>query len=327
MIQKTDNGAPEATRNANAIGPKEGGIRRWWVYQRERFPLLQHGLLILAFSFSAVSFSYMLRSPGGWPDLLSVAVAFVSCFVFFLQLRIADEFKDDEEDRRYRPYRPVPRGLVTLRELRGVFVLGAALQLGLALWLEPSLLVLLLVTWTYLALMSKEFFVAEWLRGKHLLYMVTHMAIMPLIDLYATSTDWLVYQGHPPPGLFWFLFASLFNGMVIEIGRKIRSPHDEEEGVPTYSIVWGRRRAVGMWWLALGFTFICACLAVRRIDFVAPFAITLGAAFGVAVLIGIRFLRRQTPGAGKWIENWAGIWTLALYLNLGPAPLLWREFG
>ena len=321
MTQKTDNKAPDATDG------KEHGIRRWSVYQKERFPILQHGPLILAFSFSAVSFSYMLRSSEGWPSLLPAVVAFVSCFIFFLQLRIADEFKDDEEDRRYRPYRPVPRGLVTLRDLRRLFVLGAVLQLGLALWMDPSLLVLLLVTWTYLALMSKEFFVAEWLRGRHLLYMVTHMAIMPLIDLYATSTDWLVYQGHPPPGLFWFLFASLFNGMVIEIGRKIRSPHDEEEGVSTYSTVWGRWRAVGTWWVALGLTFVCACLAVRRIGFVTPFVVVLGATFGVAAFIGIRFLQRQTPGAGKWIENWSGIWTLALYLGLGPAPLLWREFG
>ncbi|MDE2654620.1 MAG: UbiA family prenyltransferase [Gemmatimonadota bacterium] len=327
----------EATGNADSggrgergpaeRGPGERGPGRWWVYQRERFPLARHGPLILAFSFSAVSFSWMLRSPSGWPSPVSAVVAFASCLIFFLQLRIADEFKDDEEDARYRPYRPVPRGLVTLRELGGVFVLVGALQLALALWLDARLLVLLLVTWTYLTLMSKEFFVGDWLRGKHLTYMVTHMAIMPLIDLYATSTDWLVFQGHPPSGLFWFLLASLFNGMVIEIGRKIRSPHDEEEGVANYSVVWGRPRAVGTWWLVMGLTFGCAFLAARRIGFVVPLGIALGATLVAAVLIGALFLRRQTPGAGAWIENWSGIWTLVLYLSLGPAPLLWRELG
>ena len=301
---------------------------RWWVYQSERFPLARHGPLILAFSFSAVAFSWMLRSDSGWPSPLSAVVAFGTCLVFFLQLRIADEFKDNEEDTRYRPYRPVPRGLVTLRELGVLFVLCGVVQLGLALWLHPPLLVLLLVTWTYLALMSKEFFVREWLRGRHLLYMVTHMAIMPLVDLYATSTDWLVFQGrHPPSGLLWFLLASLFNGMVIEIGRKIRSPRDEQEGVSTYSVVWGRRGAVGMWWLVLGLTFACAFLAAGRIGFVMPLAIALGLAFGGAVLIGVGFLRRQTPGAGRWIENWSGVWTLMLYLSLGPVPLLLREIG
>ena len=301
------------------------GVRRWWVYQRERFPLLQHGPLILAFSFSAVAFSWLLRSSAGWPSSLSAVVAFGSCLIFFLQLRIADEFKDKEEDAQYRPYRAVPRGLVTLRELGGLFALGAVVQIALALWLDARLLVLLLVTWTYQALMSKEFFVGEWLRGKHLTYMVSHMAIMPLVDLYATSTDWLAFQGQPPSGLFWFLLASLFNGMVIETGRKIRSPQDEQQGVPTYTAVWGRWRALGTWWLVMGLTLACACMAARRIGFFLPLAIVLSMTLAGAVLAGFNFARRQRSRAGKWIENWSGIWTLVLYLSLGPAPLFWRE--
>ena len=34
---------------------------RWWVYQRERFPVLVHGALIGAFSLSAVCCSALLR--------------------------------------------------------------------------------------------------------------------------------------------------------------------------------------------------------------------------------------------------------------------------
>src|SRR5438128_2648399 len=105
---------------------------RWWVYQRERFPILGHGLLIAAFSLSAVSYSAILRGGDAMPTGLAAAVAFVSCFLFFLQLRIADEFKDFEEDARYRPYRPVPRGLVRLRELAAVAIVAAATQLALA---------------------------------------------------------------------------------------------------------------------------------------------------------------------------------------------------
>ena len=312
---------------AGGPSPKQGAAGRWWLYQRERFPLLLYGPLILAFSLGSVAFSRMLRSHAGWPDAPSAVVAFASCLAFFLQLRIADEFKDYEEDARYRPYRAVPRGVVTLRELGSLFVLGGALQLGLALWLDGRLLVLLLVAWAYLALMSKEFFAAAWLRRRHLLYMVTHMAIMPLIDLYAAAADWLVHQGRAPSGLWWRLLATFFNGMVLEIGRKIRSPEDEQEGVATYSVVWGRRWAVGAWWLVLGLTFLCACLAAGRIGFALPIALALGAALGAAVPIGARFLRRRTPTAGNWIEMWSGVWTLMLYLSLGPAPLLWRELA
>ena len=119
-----------------------------------------------------------------WSGLV---VAFGSVFFFFLMLRIADEFKDYEDDLRWRPYRPVQRGLVSLRELGLVGAAGAAVQLGLCLWLDARLLPLLLVVWTYLALMSKEFFVKEWLKRRPITYMWTHMLIMPQVDFYATS--------------------------------------------------------------------------------------------------------------------------------------------
>src|SRR5215217_2153566 len=102
-------------------------MNRWWTYQRERFPVVAHGLLIAAFSFCAVSYSAVLR--GATPAWPSAVTAFVSCFLFFLQLRIADEFKDFDEDSRYRPYRAVPRGLVTLRQLAVLWVLTGLVQL------------------------------------------------------------------------------------------------------------------------------------------------------------------------------------------------------
>lgn len=308
--------APPAT---SAL-PPTSFPRKWWTYQRERFPLIAHGLLIAAFSFCAVSLSRALRGGAGWPDWREMLVAFITCFTFFLQLRIADEFKDFEEDARYRPYRPVPRGLVTLRELGVLFALGAAAQLLLALWLNPKLVVLLAVTWAYLAAMSKEFFVADWLRQRHVLYMVSHMAIMPLVDLYATSTDWLGAGLRPPRGLFWFLMASYFNGLAIEIGRKIRSPGDEEEGVATYSKLWGRPTAVASWWLAMAVALAFAIAVASRLQILEPIAFILSAALSAAIVIGICFLVAPRAGRGKWVEQFSGVWTLALYLTLGLLP-------
>jgi 4-hydroxybenzoate polyprenyltransferase len=306
---------------------------RWWVYQRERFPVLAHGLLIAAFSSSAVCFSALLRGrerypnaeiffPPAVPALPSLLVAFVTAFFFFLQLRIADEHKDFDEDARYRPYRPVPRGLVTLRELAVVFALGALVQLGLALWLHPPLLVLLGVTWTYLVLMSKEFFVAHWLRKQHVLYMLSHMAIVPLVDFYATACDWRLHGERPPSGLLWFVAVSYFNGLVIEMGRKIRGPQDEEEGVDTYSHVWGLRKAVLTWLGAMTITAILACCAAWQIGFLLPVVALLLLLLLDAALCGYRLVKGRTNG--KSIENRSGIWTLALYLNLGLIPLACR---
>lgn len=294
--------------------------RRWWIYQRERFPIVGHGVLIAAFSFCAVSLSAMLRGAAGLPSWRAMLVAFVTSFIFFLQLRIADEFKDLEEDTRYRPYRPVPRGLVTLRELAGLFAIGAGVQLGLALWLDVRLVGLLAVTWAYLALMSKEFFVGDWLRSRPVVYMVSHMVIMPLVDLYATGADWLAAGDRAPAVLIWFLLASYFNGLVIEMGRKIRSPADEETGVDTYSRIWGRGVAVGAWWAAIGATLALAIVVAHRLGMTWTIGATLGAFAAGAVVIAVIFLRNPASGRGKWIETYAGLWTIALYLGLGLLP-------
>lgn len=299
---------------------------RWWVYQRERFPLLGHGLPVAAFSFSAVCFSRLLRG-GGWPHWEAALVAFLTAFLFFLQLRIADEFKDFEEDSRFRPYRPVPRGLVTLRELAWVGAGAAAAQLALALWLEPSLALLLAGVWLYLVLMSKEFFAAAWLKARPVVYMLSHMVIVPLVDLYATACDWWPALGFPPAGLFWFVVVSYFNGLVIEIGRKIRAPADEEAGVNTYSALWGRRTAVCVWLAVMATTAACAVAATAVIGFGVPTAAWLGFLLAVAVAVAWRFLRSPGPGRGKHIELLSGLWTIGLYLSVGVVPLAWRVWA
>ncbi len=296
---------------------------RWWIYQRERFPLLAHGPLVFAFSFSALCFSSLLRGDIAVPGLLPSVVAFLTALLLFLQLRIADEFKDYEEDCRYRPYRPVPRGLVSLRHLGWVAVVSMVVQGLLALWLAPSLLFLLLLVWLYLALMSKEFFIRDWLKARPLVYMWSHMLIMPLIDLYATACDWLLAGGGLPTGLFWFLLVSFFNGIVIEVGRKLRAPHDEEQGVETYTALWGARRAVVFWLTALGLTALCAIMAAWQIGFVVPVSILLAILLGLALISARGFLKQQTTKMAKRFELLSGIWTLLMYLSLGVIPMLW----
>jgi 4-hydroxybenzoate polyprenyltransferase len=298
---------------------------RWWTYQRERFPVAAHGALILAFSGSAVALSALLRD--GWPTTRGLIVAGVSAFLFFFQLRVADEFKDADDDRQHRPYRPVPRGLVTLAELGRLAGIAAALQALLAWWLDPSLLVVLLLVWTYMALMTREFFAPEWLKARPFTYLWSHMLVVPLIDLYATACDWLPAGSAPPSGLGWFLAASFFNGIVVEIGRKLRAPADEEPGVETYSAVWGRPRAVASMAVALLLAAGSAVLAGRAVGVQGPVA--MAGAFALTALVALTpsYLQRPSPGTGKRFELLSGVWTLAMYLSVGILPLGLRWWG
>ena len=294
---------------------------RWWIYQRERFPIVAHGPLIAAFSFCAVSLSTQLRGEQRLSPA-ALVVAFVTCLLFFLQLRIADEFKDFDEDLRYRPYRPVPRGLVSLRELGILFIGSAVIQLALAVWLAPPLVILLVIAWVYLGLMSREFGMRDFLKARPLAYLVSHMMIMPLVDLYATGTDWMVAGEGMPKSMWWFLAASFFNGMSLDLGRKIRSPADEEVGVPTYSVLWGTGWAVTAWWFFLAASMACAVAVAASLNMLWQLMILYSLLLTGCTIVGIRFVRSPYPGRGRQIEALTFFWTLGLYLGLGLMPLL-----
>lgn len=300
------------------------GARRWWVYQRERFPLLAHAPLIAAFSASGVSFSAALRGAGA-PMVAPLLVAFVTALCFFVQLRVADEIKDAADDARYRPYRPVPRGLVTLRELRVAGLTAGVVQAGAALLLDARLLVVLALVWAYMTLMRFEFFAGVWLRSRPLTVLWTHMLVMPLIDLYVTATDWVPANAHVATGLRWFLITSFFNGMVVEIGRKIRVPADEERGVDTYSAIWGRGRALAAWLLVMLASLICAVEAARVVGAAEWAAAILAMLWSLALAEAVKFRRSKESGAGRRLEVLAGIWTLAVYLTLGASPWVVRH--
>lgn len=297
---------------------------RWWIYQRERFPVFAHGLLIAVFSASAVTFSWLLRGGHGFPAWLSFLLAGSTSFGIFLQLRIADEFKDYEEDSRFRAYRPVPRGLVRLRELGWIGFVAGAVQLSFALAVEPRLVPLLLVTWAYLALMTREFFIRDWIREKPITYLWTHMLILPLTDLYATACDWMLAGDTPPPGLGWFIAVSFFNGVGLEIGRKTRAPEDEETGVRSYSHLWGRKWAAGAWLGALALTALCTVAAAATFGGRRSTALIMGVQFTVAAWLAVRFLRRPVHSTARWLEHFSGIWTVVTYLSLGAVPLVTR---
>jgi len=308
---------PASAQNQKSI------LTRLWIYQSERFPLFGHGVLIAAFSMSAVSYSALLRQQHQFPAWSVLVSAFASALIFFLLLRIADEFKDYEEDARYRPYRAVPRGLVSLRELAWLAAIVVIIQLVLAASWHKGLLPVLLLVWLYLLAMSREFGVRRWLKAHPFTYMWSHMLIMPLIDLYATAWDWVLASGTPPSGLFWFLLLSFFNGMVIEVGRKTRAPESEEAGVETYTALWGIHKAVYVWLLNLSLTALAAWMAALKTGFGLPVSLLLAGLLGLALILGLKFIKSPTPRLAKGIENFSGIWTILMYISLGLLPMSW----
>lgn len=298
---------------------------RWWIYQRERFPLAAHGPMVVVFCLSVLLFSALQQDDPRLPDAMQTGGAILSALLLFFQLRVADEWKDAELDSRYRPHRPVPRGLVTLRELTALGVAGAAIQFAMALALDVGLVPLLVTVWAYLGLMTREFFVPEWLRRHPAAYLLSHMLIMPLIAFYISAFDWLSACKTPPAGLHWLLLLSFFVGLALELGRKIRSPANERPGVDTYSALWGTARSVLIWIACVAAAAAASTGALPHLGANRHYALVAFLLPAVALATGAPLLSRslrQRPNADRAVEPASGLVALILYLCLGPMQLL-----
>lgn len=297
-------------------------FKRFYIYQKERFPILGHGALIAAFSFSAIAYSRICRGVQGFVDWKIFIIGIFTTISLFLLVRIFDEFKDAADDARYRKELPIPRGLISFRELKLMAMIIVIVQMALNLFFFPKMLILYFIVIGYLLLMTKEFFVSAWLKKHQFWYVISHMFIIPLVDIYASGLDWFLEDVPPPKGLLFFFAVSYMNGIVLEIGRKIRIPEKESEGVLTYTSMLGTARAVVLWILILLMTLILSFAASDFAEYRTTSFIILGLVFVLCSLPALFFLKRQSEKSSKMIEYASAFWTIAMYLTLGGVPMI-----
>lgn len=282
--------------------------QRWNTYQAERFPLVRHATLVTVTSACMLAFSAHARGVApDWRWLLPAAL--VNVLAFF-QLRVLDEFKDAEIDARYRPERPVPRGLVRLGELRTLGLIAAATQLALVLLLKGAALPLLLLCWAFMGLMTAEFFVPDWLKARPAAYLLSHQPIVPLLQLLASSWDW-AGRGLPSISLLWLIVVSFGAGLSLEIGRKIYAPAQEREGVDTYTAAWGIPTALLAWGAGCSLTTWGAFLASSSGWRLLPLLVWAAALWGAR-----HFNNQRTPKASALIESLSAGVVLLSYVTL-----------
>lgn len=257
--------------------------KRFGIFCAERFPLMQYGALTLLFSISGISTSFALRNGRqqdfGWHNVITTSIV---VFISFYQLRVCDEHKDYVDDCRYSPERPVPRGLISRRELRSIAICLGVLQVILVASMGMAVMPYLVAIYIYGFLMAKEFFISAWLRKHPIAYLMSHMCILIFTDLFICASDFAGRGDCYNERLIWFFIASFVSGLLIELGRKIKSPDQEKPGVETYSKLFGVKTSLillagvmlistiaagitmavlGASTLAWSYPLVCSCIA------------------------------------------------------------------
>lgn len=174
----------------------------------------------------------IINSEAIWP----MAMAAVTISLGSLLLRIMDELKDYEDDKKNFPQRALPRGAVHIADLKVLMIVVAIAMLGLNLfhpWAAIGVIVLLFQSW----LMLKWFFAENKIRSSLPLALATHH---PIVLTYYIYLAMIYFLFHP------FYSASLFiiPGSALlfthwEVSRKMRSTSGED-AYTTYTKLWGR---------------------------------------------------------------------------------------
>lgn len=294
-------------------------LKKWYTYQKERFPVIIYGLYMLCIVFAVFCFSnyfgkmyhdtlVFCTDPGPYKiEYIKIIPMFVVAFLQFLMVRIVDEFKDYEEDCKYRPYRPVPRGLVTLKELKVLFIICAILQVVITGIFNREGLILLGIVWIFFAIMSKGFFIKKFL-DKHILAEVTlDEILMPILVLYLSSFIYIDYSN-----IWTLLLISYVISWIVEIARKVRCKEDEEEGVKTYTAVFGIGKAV----LILAILETMLMLLQIKVLGTAYLALIIGV-YALINIINLLFVKSKTKKLAKLTELSANIYIMIVYLSMG----------
>ena len=142
-------------------------IKNFKIYLNERFPLGKNSFFVLIFTLSGyiyTSLLYNLKIMHLFTNGVKIGIfqykiiaLFIIIFMFFFQLRITDEFKDYEEDLKYRAYRPVQRGIISLKTLGKTGIVTVIIQIMLAHVIDPEIIYFMIFVWIYMFLMAKEF--------------------------------------------------------------------------------------------------------------------------------------------------------------------------
>lgn len=214
-------------------------LKRLAIYLNEMFPITSFiGTLLTAFAFQ-LSYLRLFSNPTSFHYQMLLSGIVITAVT--LLIRVMDEFKDFEDDKRNFPNRPLPSGKVRSSDLKALAAVCVALIVLLSLT-SIKLFFFSLITLGYTVLMLKWFFIENKMRQSLPLAFLSHHPIVIFNVVYLLLGMIETFSGLDWSKAYLVLpVALIFTNW--EIARKIRSPKDET-AYTTYSKIWGPRVAI-----------------------------------------------------------------------------------
>ncbi|MBQ4068591.1 MAG: UbiA family prenyltransferase [Lachnospiraceae bacterium] len=217
-------------------------IKRLKIYFKERYPLLAR-FILGCIVFLEIHFIILLNNNiTSFRIGLQEFVGAYTVFAFLMWLRIADDLKDYETDKRLFPERPLPSGRVTKKDIVVICIIVQFIALILNLLFMNNFL-FFCVLYAYGYLMSKWFFRRKVIQPSLPLALVTHNPVQMFVNVYIISFTVIKYDLKGVTLItIMALWTLYFPALIWEVSRKIRAPKDEND-YTTYSKLFGYKKS------------------------------------------------------------------------------------
>ena len=217
-------------------------LKRLHIYFKERYPIIPR-LILGLIVFLEIYFIVLLNNGITKFNVgIQEFVGAYTVFAFLMWLRIADDLKDYETDKKLFKDRPLPSGRVQKKDVMiiGVIVELVAVILNI-IFMNNILFFVILYIYGYL--MSKWFFQKSKIQPSLPLALVTHNPVQMFVNLYIISFTCIKYSIQAVSlTTAMALFTLYFPALIWEVSRKIKAPKDEND-YTTYSKLFGYKRA------------------------------------------------------------------------------------
>lgn len=317
-------GAPHRGRTA-----PRGRLARIGGWLAARFGAVEL-LAALAFALAAQAGGAALAGAGPLPLGWRGAAGAAAGVLLALYLRVADDLKDWETDRRLAAAgdarfreRPQVTGEVAEADLR-LLKLGVAAAIGLLLAPQPrGALLLGGLSFVGAWLSSRWFFLPSMAQNLPVAF-VTHNPLALLFLGFGAAVGAGMVGAAPAP----LPAASLLLGLYLpiaawEIARKVRTP-EEETGYQTWSAVLGWRAAAVIPALLAAASSALLARAGAAAGLGPAYPLVLGAAALVPAAAAVTFLVRPSPRGGRRLRPAVELYALAAGVGLLAFAILER---
>ena len=217
-------------------------LKRLHIYYKERYPIFLRIILGIVV-FGEIYFIVLLNQGVTKFNLgIQEVIGGYTVFAFLLWLRVADDLKDYETDKKLFPERPLPSGRTKIKDVVISCAIVEAIAIILNVIFMPNI-IFFIILYIYGYLMSKWFFQKSKIQPSLPLALITHNPVQLFINLYIISFTVIKYNlNFVTLTTIMTLFTLYFPALIWEVSRKIRDPKKETE-YTTYSKIFGYKKA------------------------------------------------------------------------------------